>query len=93
MFGLNSKYPLNYMLMQRDNKYTKLFDSWDFSTTNYKIFGIGVLTILIGYYLMWTGDTTSSQVVKLSPVVLVIGYCVIIPISIMYKSGVDSDKI
>ena len=81
------------MLMQRDNKYTKLFDSWDFSATNYKIFGFGIFTILLGYYLLWTGETTSTQAVKLSPVVLVIGYCVIIPISIIYKSGVDSDKI
>jgi len=72
--------------MQRNNKYTKLFDSWDFSATNYKIFGIGVLTICIGYLLMWTGETTSLQAVKISPIVLIIGYCIIIPISIMYKS-------
>ena len=75
------------MLMQRSKKYTKLFESWDFSATNYLIFGIGVLTISIGYLLMWTGETTSFQSVKLSPVVLVIGYCIIIPISIMYKSN------
>lgn len=79
--------------MQRSKKYTKLFDSWDFSFVNYMLFGLGVLTILLGYYLMWTGDTTSFQAVKLSPVVLVFGYCVIIPISIMYKSGNNSDKI
>jgi hypothetical protein len=81
------------MLMQRSKKYTKLFDSWDFSSVNYMLFGIGVLTILLGYYLMWTGDTISFQAVKLSPVVLVFGYCVIIPISIMYKSENNSDKI
>ena len=73
--------------MQRNKKYTKLFDSWDFSVTNYFIFGIGVLTICIGYLLMWTGETTSFQSVKLAPVVLVIGYCIIIPISIMYNSN------
>ena len=39
------------------------------------------------------GETNSIQAVKLSPIVLVIGYCIIIPISIIYKSGVDSDKI
>ena len=73
--------------MKRSKKYTKLFESWDFSATNYLIFGIGVLTICTGYLLMWTGETTSFQSVKLSPVVLVIGYCIIIPISIMYKSN------
>ena len=72
--------------MQRSKKYTKLFDSWDFSSTNYLIFGIGLLTIFFGYILMWSGDTTSFQSVKLAPMLLVIGYCVIIPISIMYNS-------
>ena len=42
----------------------------DFSIMNYKIFGLGVLTIFIGYFLMWTGETASIQAVKVSPVTL-----------------------
>ena len=34
---------------------------------------------------MWSGETTSFQSVKLAPVILVLGYCVIIPISLLYR--------
>lgn len=83
---MSFKYSVTLLLMQQNKKYTKLFDSWDLSKTNYLIFIIGIFTILIGYILMWSGETTSFQSVKLSPIILVIGYCVIIPVSIMYKS-------
>ena len=63
-----------------------LFNSWNFKSINYLIFGIGLLTVLFGYILMATGETTSFQSVKLAPIILVIGYCVIIPTSILVKS-------
>ncbi|MBC8214661.1 MAG: DUF3098 domain-containing protein [Candidatus Marinimicrobia bacterium] len=65
---------------------TNLFQSWSFTKVNYLLFGIGILTIIIGYIVMITGETTSFQSVKLAPVILVVGYCVIIPTSILYKS-------
>ena len=61
----------------------KLFDSWDFTKQNYVIFGIGIIVIILGYVLMYIGETTSFLSTKLSPFILVIGYCVIIPISIL----------
>ena len=75
--------------MQFRNRNSKLFDSWSFTRANYLIFAIGLLTIFFGYILMATGKTTSVQATKIAPVILVIGYCVIIPISIMYN---NSDK-
>ncbi|NQU67292.1 MAG: DUF3098 domain-containing protein [Candidatus Marinimicrobia bacterium] len=62
-----------------------MFSSWNFNHVNYLLFGIGILVIVIGYLIMITGDTTSFQSVKLAPIILVIGYCVIIPLSIWYK--------
>ena len=63
----------------------KIFTSWDFNRKNYLLFCIGLVVILIGYLLMAFGDTTSFQSVKLSPILLIVGYCIIIPISIIYK--------
>lgn len=63
-----------------------LFDSWSFGKTNYLLFGIGLAVIALGYVLMATGETTSFQSVKLSPIILFIGYCVIIPAAILVKS-------
>ena len=58
---------------------------WPFNKKNYLLFGIGILVIILGYIIMATGDVNSFQSVKLAPVLLVIGYLVIIPLSIFYK--------
>ena len=61
-------------------------NDWTFTYINYLLFLIGVITIITGYIIMYTGETESFQSVRLSPMILVIGYWVIIPISILYKS-------
>ena len=48
-----------------------------FGRRNYTWFGIGILAIVIGYVLLALGSMT------LAPIILVAGYCVIIPISII----------
>ena len=64
---------------------SKLFTSWDYNRKNYMFFAIGIAVVVLGYLLMAYGETTSFQSVKLAPILLVIGYCIIIPISIIYK--------
>ena len=61
-------------------------NDWTFTYINYLLFLIGVITIITGYIIMYIGETESFQSVRLSPIILVIGYCIIIPISILYKS-------
>ncbi len=63
----------------------KLFNSWYFTMYNYLIFGIGLFFIMIGYILMSLGDTESFLSTKLSPIILLIGYCILIPLSLMLK--------
>ena len=58
---------------------------WPFNKFNYLIFGIGVLTIMLGYLLMSTGKVDSFQSIRLSPLLLFIGYVVLIPLSIFFK--------
>ena len=57
---------------------------WPFNKFNYLIFGIGVLTIMLGYLLMSTGKVDSFQSIRLSPLLLFIGYVVLIPLSIFF---------
>ena len=68
-----------------DHNNKTLFHSWSFGKINYQLFGIGLLVIIFGYIIMAMGDTESFQSVKLSPVILIIGYCVIIPAAILVK--------
>ena len=67
------------------NKHEQLFHSFGFDKKNYMLFGIGLLIVIVGYILMATGETESFQSVKLAPTILLIGYTIIIPISIFYR--------
>ena len=60
-------------------------ENWSFTYVNYWLFFIGITFILIGYLIMYMGGVNSFQTLSLSPALLVIGYCIIIPISIFYK--------
>ena len=72
----------------KDSNYkdNKNLDDWSFTYINYTLFFSGVLTIIVGYIIMYLGETDSVQSVKIAPAVLFIGYCILIPISILYKS-------
>ena len=59
--------------------------SWPFNKKNYLLFGIGILVIILGYIIMGTGDVNSFQSIKLAPILLFIGYLIIIPLSIFYN--------
>ena len=66
-----------------DNK--TLFHSWSFGKINYLLFGIGLCIIMLGYIIMATGETESLQSVKIAPLILIFGYCIIIPAAIIVK--------
>nr|MBN2278812.1 hypothetical protein [candidate division Zixibacteria bacterium] len=50
---------------------------WPFGPKNYIVFAIGILVIIVGYISLAAGSIT------LAPILLVLGYCVLIPISII----------
>ena len=68
-----------------DQNNKTLFHSWSFGKINYQLFGFGLLTIILGYILMATGETESIQSIKIAPLILIVGYCVIIPAAILVK--------
>jgi len=55
-----------------------------FTKVNYTLFLIGLFVIILGYVLMGTGGLNSTQSLTVSPIILLIGYLVIIPLAIMY---------
>jgi hypothetical protein len=52
-----------------------------FSKKNYVLFALGLLVIVIGYVTLGYGSVT------LAPILLVLGYCVIIPVAIIINGG------
>ena len=64
---------------------TSLFESWDFSTTNYILFGIGLALIIVGYLVMAAGEVNSFQSLTLAPIMLFTGYIIVIPAGLIYR--------
>ena len=54
-----------------------------FTRKNYYIFAVGLATVIVGYIALAQGSIT------LAPVLLVLGYCAIIPIAILYRGESD----
>ncbi len=52
---------------------------------NFRIIGIGLLVIVVGYLAMLEGSVEGFLPLVLAPILLVAGYCVIVPLGIMYR--------
>ena len=70
----------------------KLFDEWNFTSRNYWIFGAGLATIIIGYLVMAAGEVYSFMSLTLAPILLFIGYIVLIPLSLIYRDRQSKNK-
>ncbi|MFH2035574.1 MAG: hypothetical protein ABIJ45_04160 [Candidatus Zixiibacteriota bacterium] len=56
---------------------------WPFGMKNYIVFAAGIVVIILGYISLAAGSIT------LAPILLVLGYCVLIPVSIMIGGKKD----
>ena len=54
---------------------------------NFYIIGVGLLVIVIGYLALANGPIEGFLPLVLAPILLVLGYCVIIPLGILYKKS------
>ncbi len=67
--------------------------------------GFGLLLIVIGYICMSTGMVSNDQVasndgvwnntlaVTVAPILLTLGYCVVIPLAILYRARKDTSGV
>lgn len=62
-----------------------LFEGWTFTKKNYLLFGIGILSIIAGYVIMATGEVNSVRALTVAPVLLFLGYVIIIPAALIYR--------
>ena len=52
---------------------------------NYMIIGLGIILIVIGYILMAANSVDGFLPTVVAPILLVAGYCVVIPLGILIK--------
>ena len=57
-----------------------------FTKKNYIWFAVGLVVIVLGYITLGYGSIT------LAPILLVVGYCVIIPVAIIINGGKEKPK-
>ena len=57
--------------------------------TNYMIIGIGIIVIIIGYIFMSENSVDGFLPTVIAPILLIIGYCVIVPLGLLYKDKKD----
>ena len=74
----------NFLIMENKNKKTPEF-LWPYKRKNYLLFGVGVFVIIVGYLIMYLGEVNSFQSLVISPLLLLAGYLVIIPLALLYK--------
>ena len=75
---------INFLIMESKNNKTILF-SWPYKRKNYVLFGFGVFVIIVGYLIMYSGEVDSFQSLVISPLLLLAGYLVIIPMALLNK--------
>ncbi len=71
--------------MAKDKK-TESVLGLPFGPTNYLLMGAALLCIIIGYFSLGAGSIT------LAPILLVLGYCVLFPAGIIWKTGGEKSE-
>lgn len=71
------------------NKSKKEF-SFPLEKENFIIIGIGILALIVGYFLMAQNSVDGFMPTVVSPILLVLGYCVIIPYGILKRPKTDT---
>jgi len=63
--------------------------TFPFERINYIIIGIGIIVLILGYILMAEDTVDGTMATVISPILLVLGYIVIIPYGILKKAKKD----
>ena len=64
--------------------------TFPFDKQNFMIIGAGIAVIIIGYIIMSQNSVDGFLPTVVAPIVLLLGYCVIIPYGILRRSSVES---
>ncbi|MEK6569818.1 MAG: hypothetical protein AABZ61_00500 [Bacteroidota bacterium] len=56
-----------------------------FTKTNYYLLALGIGLVILGFIAMAEGSVEGTLPLVVAPILLVIGYCIIIPIGILYR--------
>jgi hypothetical protein len=64
-----------------------------FTKLNYQILGAGILCIILGYVALAQDPWDGTMPLVVAPILLVLGYCVVIPIGILFRRNTKAEVI
>jgi hypothetical protein len=64
-----------------------------FSSINYKLFGLSLVLLVVGYVCLGQGPVKNPLSLTIAPLILVGVYCVLIPIAIVAGGKKKSEKV
>jgi hypothetical protein len=67
------------------NKQKPMMEALPFKKINYQILAIGVLCIVLGYIALAQEPWDGTMALVVAPILLVIGYCFLIPLGILFR--------
>ena len=77
---------MNKLFKNNESKIdSDLITTWNFTGKNYWMFLTGLIFIIVGYILMINGEVYSFQSLTLAPILLFLGYIVIIPAALIFQ--------
>jgi len=79
------EYAMAQVVKTKAQKKFKKDEIFPFEKQNYLIIGAGLLLIIAGYVALSGNSVEGFFPLVLAPALLVLGYCVVIPIGILYK--------
>ena len=68
-----------------------IIESLPFTKANYQILGLGLLIIVLGYVALSQPPWDGVMALDVAPILLVLGYCVVIPVGILFRKKPSSD--
>lgn len=71
-------------IKKRTQRRAKKLEVFPLEKHNYIILGIGVLVIISGYIALMEKTVEGFLPLVVAPILLVLGYCVLIPLGILY---------
>jgi uncharacterized membrane protein HdeD (DUF308 family) len=75
----------------RQAKKSKQEMIFPFEKENYVILAIGVLLIIVGYIALSEKTVDGTMPLVVAPILLVLGYCVVIPVGILFRKKNSAD--
>jgi len=64
-----------------------------FTKRNYQILGLGLVVIILGYVALSQSPWDGTMPLVVAPILLVLGYCVIIPLGILYRAKEETQPV